>query len=140
MASRERDFATLEEAFPDCDSGVTPLGARILFQLKSIKKASKGGILLVKETRDTEQAQSLVAKVIALGPIAFMDRDKGVPWAEGAWLKVGDYCRVPRWSGDRFQVPHPTDPEEEISFQIMNDFETFARVNPDRVLDMRQFV
>lgn len=135
-----QDFATLDEAFPAVDSGVTPLGARILLQLKSVKKASKGGILLVKETRETENAQSMIAKVIAVGPLAFQNRESGETWKEGVWVSVGDYCRVPRWSGDRFVVPHPTDAEEEVSFQVMNDFELFAKVNPNNVLDMRQFV
>ena len=138
--AQDRDFETLEEAFPVCDAGVTPLGARILLQLKSIKKASKGGILLVKETRDTESAQSMIAKVIAVGPLAFMNRETAEAWKEGKWVEVGDYCRVPRWSGDRFSVPHPTDDQDEISFQVMNDFELFAKVDPDKVLSMRQFV
>lgn len=138
--AQERDFETLEEAFPECVSGVVPLGARILLQLKSIKKASKGGILLVKETRETESAQSMIAKVIAIGPLAFLNRETAEAWKEGAWVAVGDYCRVPRWSGDRFSVPHPTDDQDEVSFQVMNDFELFAKVDPDCVLSMRQFV
>lgn len=138
--AQDRDFETLEEAFPACDAGVTPLGARILLQLKSIKKASKGGILLVKETRETESAQSMIAKVIAVGPLAFMNRETAEAWKEGKWVEVGDYCRVPRWSGDRFTVPHPTDDQDEISFQVMNDFELFAKVVPEKVLTMRQFV
>ncbi len=138
--SKDRDFETLEEAFPACDAGVIPLGARILLQLKSIKKASKGGILLVKETRETESAQSMIAKVIAVGPLAFMNRETAEPWKEGQWVSVGDYCRVPRWSGDRFNVPHPVDDQDEISFQVMNDFELFAKVDSDKVLSMRQFV
>jgi co-chaperonin GroES (HSP10) len=138
--SKDRDFESLEEAVPACDSGVIPLGARILLQLKSVKKASKGGILLVKETRETESAQSMIAKVIAVGPLAFKNRETAAEWSEGVWCKEGDYCRVPRWSGDRFVVPHPTDSEDEISFQVMNDFELFARVDPEKVLNMRQFV
>ena len=136
----ERDFSTLEEAFPSVDPGVTPLGARILLQLKSVKRASKGGILLVNETRETEKAQSLVAKVISMGSLCFKNRDTAQDWPEGTWVQVGEFCRVPRWSGDRFEVPHPDDPEDTVAFQIMNDFELFCKVNADRVLDMRQFV
>lgn len=140
MSKDDRDFETLAEAFPECDPGVEPLGARILLQLKSVKKASKGGILLVKETRDTENAQSMIAKVIKVGPLAFKNRESGDTWREGVWIVEGDYCRVPRWSGDRFVVPHPNDPDDEISFQVMNDFELFAKVNADKVLSMRQYV
>jgi len=134
------DFETLGDAFPEVNPGVTPLGARVLFQLKSVKKASRGGIIFVEETRATEQAQSLIAKVISVGPLAFHNRDSGEAWKEGVWVKPGDYCRVPRWSGDRFQVPNPLDEKDDISFQIMNDFEIFCSVDPDKVLSMKQFV
>jgi co-chaperonin GroES (HSP10) len=134
------DFKTLDEAFPVADSGVIPLGARILLQLKSIKKASSGGIILVEETRETERAQSMIGKVLALGPIAFKNRDTLSEWGEGIWCSVGDYVRVPRWSGDRFTVPNPNDAEDQVSLQILNDFELWAKVDPDQVLTMRQFV
>jgi co-chaperonin GroES (HSP10) len=135
-----KDFETLDEAFPTCDTGITPLGARVLLQLKSVKKASKGGIILVDETRESERVQSMVAKVLALGPIAFKNRDTLSEWGEGLWCSVGDYVRVPRWSGDRFTVPNPNDPDDQISIQVLNDFELWAKVDPDKVLTMRQFV
>lgn len=134
------DFKNLSEAFPDVDPGVKPLGARILLQLKSVKKASSGGILLIDETRETERVQSMLAKVIKVGALAFKNRESATEWPEGAWINVGDYVRVPRWSGDRFTVPNPADPEDEINFQILNDFEIFCSVDPDKVLSMRQFV
>ena len=135
-----KDFETLDEAFPPCDPGVTPLGARVLLQLKSVKKASKGGIILVDETRETERVQSMVGKVLALGPIAFKNRDTLSEWGEGVWCAVGDYVRVPRWSGDRFTIPNPNDPDDQISIQVLNDFELWAKVDPAKVLDMRQFI
>ncbi len=136
----QRDFQTLEEAFPECESGVTPLGARLLIQLKSIKKASKGGIILVEETRETEKAQSMIGKVISMGPLCFKNRETATEWPEGTWCAVGDYIRVPRWSGDRFTVPNSDDPEDQVSFQVLNDFEVWAKVKDDKVLDMRAFV
>ena len=135
-----KDFETLDEAFPSCDPGVTPLGARVLLQLKSVKKASRGGIILVDETRESERVQSMVAKVLALGPIAFKNRDTLSEWGEGIWCSVGDYVRVPRWSGDRFTVPNQIDPDDQISIQFLNDFELWAKVDPEKVLNMRQFV
>jgi co-chaperonin GroES (HSP10) len=137
--SKERDFQTLEEAFPATDPGVKPLGARILIQLKSIKKASKGGIILVDETRDTERVQSMIGKVIAIGPLAFKNRETATAWPEGTWCEIGDYVRVPRWSGDRFTVPNDTD-DDEVNFSILNDFELWATVNPDKVLEMKAFI
>jgi co-chaperonin GroES (HSP10) len=138
--SNARDFESLEEAFPAVDFGVKPLGSRLLIQLKAVKKASKGGIILVDETRETEKVQSLIGKVIAMGPLAFKSRDSATEWPEGAWCKVGDYVRIPRWSGDRFSIPHPTEPDEEISGQVLNDFECWATIDPDKVLTFRAFV
>ena len=112
----------------------------MLLQLKSVKRASKGGIILVDETRESERVQSMVAKVLALGPIAFKNRDTLTEWGEGLWCSVGDYVRVPRWSGDRFTIPNPNDQDDEISIQVLNDFELWAKVEPAKVLQMRQFV
>jgi len=134
------DFKTLDEAFPECDPGVIPLGARILLQLKGVKKASSGGILLIEETRETERVQSMLGKIIGLGPLCFKNRDTAQEWPEGTWCSVGDFVRVPRWSGDRFSIPHPTEKDEEINFVVMNDFEVWCRVNPEKVLSMRAFV
>jgi co-chaperonin GroES (HSP10) len=132
------DFKTLSEAFPEVDPGVKPLGARILIQLKSVKKASSGGILLIEETRETERVQSMIGKVISMGPLCFKNRETATEWPEGTWCEVGDYVRVPRWSGDRFTVP--TEDGDEINFSVLNDFELWATVNPDKVLSMKAFV
>lgn len=132
------DFKTLSEAFPEVDPGVKPLGARICIQLKSVKKASSGGILLIEETRETERVQSMIGKVISMGPLCFKNRETATEWPEGTWCKVGDYVRVPRWSGDRFTVP--TDNGDEINFSVLNDFELWATVNPDKVLAMKAFI
>ncbi len=132
------DFKTLSEAFPEIDPGVKPLGARILIQLKSVKKASSGGILLIEETRETERVQSMIGKVISMGPLCFKNRETATEWPEGTWCEVGDYVRVPRWSGDRFTVP--TEDGDEINFSVLNDFELWATVNPDKVLSMKAFV
>jgi co-chaperonin GroES (HSP10) len=137
---KDRDFETLDEAFPHVDSGIKPFGARVVFQHKLIKKATKGGIVLPDEARQTEKVQTMVAKVVAIGDLAFKKRDSGEPWPEGSWYKVGDYVRIPRWSGDRIAVPHPTDKNEEVLFQVMNDHEPWSLVDPDRVLSMKSFI
>ena len=130
--------ADLQEAFPVVDPGAIPLGARVLVQLrKAKKKMTASGIILPEETRDTERAQNPVAKVIALGPLAFKKRDTMEPWVEGIWCDVGDYLRVPKWTGDRWLVPHGDD--EKVEFMVLNDHEVIAKItgNP---LEVRAFV
>jgi co-chaperonin GroES (HSP10) len=130
--------ADLEEAFPLVDPGAIPLGARVLVQLRTAKKRmTQSGIILPEETRDTERAQNPVAKVIALGPLAFKKRDTMEPWVEGIWCELGDFLRVPKWTGDRWVVPHGDD--ENVEFMVLNDHEVIAKItgNP---LEVRAFV
>ncbi len=121
----------LAEAFPNVDPGARPLGARILVQLKITEsKTTKSGLILVKETTDAEKFNNMVGKVIAIGPLAFRKRDTMEPWPEGAWCAVGDYIRVPKWGGDRWEVPYGPDDERAI-FVVMNDHEIIAAVTGD---------
>jgi co-chaperonin GroES (HSP10) len=129
--------ADLQDAFPAVDPGAIPLGARILVQLRIAKKRmTESGIILPEETRDTERAQNPVAKVVAMGPLAFKKRDTLEPWVEGIWCEVGDYIRVPKWTGDRWLVPHG---EDSVEFMVLNDHEAIAKItgNP---LEVRAFV
>jgi co-chaperonin GroES (HSP10) len=135
------DSADLREAFPAVDPGAIPLGARVLVQLRRSKKMLKSGLILPNETRETEKWQNMVAKVIALGPLAFKKRDTMEPWVEGIWCEVGDYLRVPKWGGDRWEVkvPGEDDTEDPALFMVLNDHEVIAKVtgNP---LAMRAFI
>jgi co-chaperonin GroES (HSP10) len=105
------------------------------------KKTSNAGIILVEETKETEKWQNMVAKVIAIGPLAFRNRDTNEPWPEGSWCEVGDYIRVPKWGGDRWEVPVPgeDDLEEKALFMILNDHEVIAKVTCNPLL-MRAFI
>ena len=136
VASNDAD---LREAFPAVDPGAKPLGARVLVQLRRTKKkTTSAGIILVEETREAEKWNNMVAKVIELGPLAFKKRDTMEPWPEGSWCQAGDYLRVPKWGGDRWEVPVPGE-EEPALFMVLNDHEVIAKVtgNP---LQMRAFV
>ena len=131
--------ADLRDAFPAVDPGAKPLGARILVQLRRTKKkTTSAGIILVEETREAEKWNNMVAKVIELGPLAFKKRDTMEPWPEGSWCEVGDYLRVPKWGGDRWEVPVPGE-EEPALFMVLNDHEVIAKVTGDP-LQMRAFV
>lgn len=134
--------AELAWAFPSVEPGAKPLGGRILVQLRRTKnKTSSGGIILVEETKETEKWNNMVAKVIEIGPIAFCHRDTMKPWPEGSWCSVGDYIRVPKWGGDRWEVkvPDGDDHEDPALFMILNDHEVIAKVTGDP-LAMRAFI
>jgi co-chaperonin GroES (HSP10) len=131
--------AELAWAFPSVDPGANPLGGRILVQLRRTKKkATSAGIILVEETKETEKWNNMVAKVIEIGPLAFRHRDTMQPWPEGSWCAPGDYIRVPKWGGDRWEVPLD-DGEDPVLFMILNDHEVIARVTGNPLL-MRAFL
>jgi len=133
--------AALREAFPAVDPGAVPVGGRILVQWRQTRKtATSAGLVIVEETKETEKWNNQVAKVIAVGPLAFKKRDTLEPWPEGNWIEVGDYVRMPKWGGDRWEVPFG-DPKlkETALFSIFNDHEVIAKVTTDP-LQVRAFL
>ena len=138
VASGEAELAW---AFPSVDPGAKPLGGRILVQLRRTKKrTTSAGIILVEETKETEKWNNMVAKVVAIGPLAFKHRDTMQAWPEGSWCEIGDYLRVPKYGGDRWEVPVPGQDEEDSAlFMIINDHEVIAKVTGDP-LAMRAFL
>ena len=136
-----KESAELSWAFPSVAPGATPLGGRILVQLRRTKKKTSGsGIILVEETKETEKWQNMVAKVIHVGPLAFKHRDTMQAWPEGSWCEPGDFIRVPKWGGDRWEVEVPGQPDEDPAlFAVFNDHEVIAKVlgNP---LNMKAYL
>jgi len=139
VASNEAEMAW---AFPSVDPGAKPLGGRLLVQLRrTTKKATSMGIILVEETKETEKWQNMVAKVIEIGPLAFKHRDTMLGWPEGSWCTEGDFIRVPKWGGDRWEVRVPGEDENEdpALFMVLNDHEVIAKLTGDP-LAMRAFL
>lgn len=110
----------IAEHFPDIDPGASPCGPQIMIQLRTVKKQSSGGIILAPETREFNQGNTQVARVVKLGHIAFRDRSTGDLWKEGVWAGVGDIVLAPRYGGFRFEIPLPGTDDEAI-FAIIND-------------------
>lgn len=125
--------AQLREAFPAVDPGALPVGGRILVQWRAVaERVSAGGLILPEETKETEKWNTQVAKVISMGPLAFKKRDTLEPWPEGTWVEVGDYVRMPKWGGDRWEVPFKNGlTEGKALFSIFNDHEVIAKVTGD---------
>lgn len=136
------DSAEIAWAFPSVDPGAKPLGGRILVQLRRTKKKTTGsGIILVEETKEAEKWNNMVAKVVEVGPLAFKNRDTMQGWPEGSWCVAGDYIRVPKWGGDRWEVKVPEEDQSEdpALFMILNDHEIIAKVTCSP-LEMGSFI
>lgn len=126
-----------EDAFPAIDPGVRPFGSRVLLQIRRAKSKTKGGIILAGETRDTEMWNTQVAKVRAVGPLAFHNRNTMEPWPEGAWVREGSYVRAPKYGGDRWSVR--IEDGEEIIFAMFNDLDLLGEITGDP-LAMKAFL
>lgn len=124
-----RNDPTILANFPEVDPGVLPLGARVLCQLVTTKTVSAGGIMLVQETKETEQWNNQVARVLAVGPIAFCNRETGKPWQEGIWCEPGDFVIIPRWGGQRRTMHHKGKKDDPVYFVTVNDHEIIEKVH-----------
>lgn len=128
------DPVELAWAFPEVNAGQSPFGGRVVVQLLRIKKTAAGSrIILVSETKENEKWQNMIGKVIEIGPLAFKNRDTMASWPEGSWAQVGDFVRVPKWGGDRWEraVPGEDPKEAPVLFMTINDHELIARVTDD---------
>jgi len=114
----------LANAFPTVDPGMRPLGSRVLVQIKSAREKTKGGIILTNEDRSTEKWNTQIGKVISVGPLAFHNRNTAELWPEGAWVQGGEFVRVPKYGGDRFEV-------DGALFVVFNDLDLLAVVTAD---------
>ncbi len=120
----EAEAKDLADAFPMVNPLHWPLGSRVLLQIRRPKRKTRGGIVLVEEARETEKWNTMVAKCIAVGPLAFKNRDSMRPWPEGAWVRPGEFVRVPKYGGDRWEVDIEGD--DPALFMICNDHEVIA--------------
>jgi co-chaperonin GroES (HSP10) len=96
-------------------------------QLRREKSTSKGGIILVDETRQTLRFNETVAKVIQIGPLAYKSPEDLSPWPEGPWCKVGDLVRTIKYGGDRFVV-QPEDEGSPVVFITLQAREIISRI------------
>lgn len=112
----------VKEHFPEVDCGVRPTGNQLVVQLRTVKKKSGGGIVLVEETREFNKHNTQMCRVIKLGQIAFRHRETGEEWKEGAWAEIGDVVVMPRYGGFTFSVPIPGTDDTAL-FAIYADYE-----------------
>ena len=131
------EFTDRSEAFPSVDCGHQPLGSRVIVQIRKAKNQTAGGIYIPEEARKTEASNTQVAKVVAIGPLAYKNRNTMEPWPEGAWCEVGTYARVPKYGGDRWEVPIKNG--DSALFVIFNDLDIIGKVDGDP-LAIRAFI
>lgn len=122
---------TLLAAFPPTDPGVQPFGSRVLVQIRTPKRRTAGGIILTAEAQDTIKWNTQVAKVIMLGAVAFKNRTTLATWPEGDWCQPGEFVRVPKYGGDRWEVTTGDGEDDVALFAVFNDLDIVGRVSVD---------
>lgn len=129
----------MAEAFPAVNAGIQPFGSRVLIQIRTPKKKSSGGIIIdIHGSNETEKWNTQIGKVVALGPLAFKNRDSMTTWPEGEWCKAGEYVRVAKYGGDRWEVKIPGT-NDSAMFVIFNDLDIIGQVTGDP-LAIRAFI
>jgi co-chaperonin GroES (HSP10) len=125
--NEEPDTRSEIECFPEIDTGIEVAGDRVLVQLRREKSTSKGGIILVDETKQTLRFNETVAKVVQIGPLAYKSPATLEPWIEGPWCQVGDLVRTIKYGGDRFIV-QPDDEGSPVVFITLQAREIISRI------------
>lgn len=125
--------ADLLQAFPTVDPGVKPLGSRVLVQVRTPQTTTKGGLFIPDSVRESEKWNTTVAKVISIGPLAFHNRNTLEPWPEGDWCQPGEFVRVPKYGGDRWEMA-TDDPDSPAHFVIYNDLDIIGLITVDPLL------
>ena len=85
-----------EEEVADPSPLPTIPGFNVLIRPVSIKSKTKGGILLPDSTVDDMTYLTTVGKVLAVGELAYEDKEK---FSTGAWCEPGDYVCYGKHAG-----------------------------------------
>lgn len=93
------DAWNTNEEVPDPDVLPVIPGYHLLIRPVSVKKETKGGIILPDSTRDDIAYLTTVGKVLAVGKDAYKDNDR---YPNGPWCKEGDYVCYGKHSGQKF--------------------------------------
>lgn len=97
-AVKNDDWIT-EKLVPDPDPLPALPGYHILIRPVSIRKETKGGILLPDQFQEDLKYLTTVGKVLAVGQSAYQDENK---FPNGPWCKEGDYIAYGRHVGHKF--------------------------------------
>lgn len=120
-------YDSLELAFPVCDPLHAAYGNNVIAQIRT-PRMKVGMIELPDEVRETEKWNTQVAKVISVGPLCFRNRDTLELWPEGEWFKEGEFVRVPKYGGDRWEVIVPEHPDGTALFILCSDLDVKAKI------------
>ena len=111
-----------EKIKKDIEKVPQPTGYRlVLFPLK-LESKTAGGVHLLDSVVEQASIATNVCKVIAVGPDAYLDKDK---FPKGAWCKKDDWIIIAKYAGARLSI-------DGGELRIINDDEVLAVVEDPR--------
>ena len=102
-----------------------PMNWKVLIQPNEIKAETKGGILLPDKVKENEQILTAHGTVMAVGELAYRERDTGERWKQEIVPQVGDKVTYGKYAGQKIVV-------NNVRFLLLNDDEITAFL-PDGV-------
>ena len=98
------------------DSGITPVGHRLLVKPLVLEEVSVGGIIISGATLDMERLAQMRGVVIEMGNTAYADQSQ-------PWCKVGDLITFGKYSGLIYKGKETLD---KLEYRVINDLDVVA--------------
>lgn len=133
-------YASIEEAFPPIDAdqlGIHPLSNYLLVQMRLPKKTTASGIILTGDTQDFDQYQTMIGRVLDLGPIAFRDRSSLKPWDGFDWAAPGAFVYVPRYTNNSRLIQFE---DQNMELRFVKDLDVIARLDSVAVRTLKAYI
>ena len=118
-------WITDEEEVKDPDVLPELPGYHVLIRPVSVKSKTKGGIFIPDSTRDDMSYLTTVGRVISVGDLAYMDKNK---FPTGAWCKIGDHVSYGKHLGTKLFY-------KGVRFILLFDDQITMRVQDPKDLD-----
>ena len=118
-------WITDEEEAKDPDVLPELPGYHVLIRPVSVKSKTKGGIFIPDSTRDDMSYLTTVGRVVSVGDLAYMDKDK---FPTGAWCQIGDHVSYGKHLGTKLFY-------KGVRFILLFDDQITMRVQDAKDLD-----
>lgn len=102
------------------DTGIVPLGYKVLIKIEDLEEKTKGGIILPKSSLEKEQEAHQFVKIVDYGPAAFTT---GPGDLEKEWdikPKTNEMALINKYSGIKFEI------NDKGNYRLINDKEILA--------------
>jgi len=124
-AIKNDQWISNEEDLPDPKNLPCLPGYNLLIRPVSIKGVTKGGLLLPDSTQDDMAYLTTVGRVLVLGELAYLDKNK---FPKGPWCKVGDYVCYGKHTGTKLLY-------KGIKLLVLFDDQIMMKVGNSKDLD-----